>query len=152
MKIRSLFQRYPLATYFVLAFAISWGSTFIIVGLASLRGETFELSKVIQVGLLIMAGPLAAGILSTYLVDGKEGLRDLLSRMLKWRVAPRWYAAAILTFPVLIVGLLLFLSTFVGSEFTPNLLAIGVVMGLFAGFLEEIGWTGYAYPKMQKKH
>jgi len=152
MKIRSLFQRYPLATYFVLAFAISWGSTFLIIGPASMRGETFELSRVIQVGMLIMAGPLVAGILSTYLVDGKEGLQNLLSRMLKWRVAPRWYAAGILTFPVLIVALLLVLSNFASSEFTPNFLAIGVVMGLFAGFLEEIGWTGYAYPKMQKKH
>jgi len=152
MNIRAVFQRYPIATYFVLAFAISWGWTFIIIGPASLRGETFEFSTVIQVAMLILTGPLIAGILSTYLVDGKAGLQDLLSRMLKWRVEPRWYAAAILTFPVLIISLLLVLSTFVSSEFTPNLLAIGIMMGLFAGFLEEIGWTGYAYPKMQKKY
>jgi membrane protease YdiL (CAAX protease family) len=151
MNIRSVLQRYPIATYFVLAFAISWGWTFIIIGPASLRGETFELSTVIQVGLLILTGPMLAGILSTYIVDGKKGLQGLLSRMLKWRVGLRWYAAAILTFPVLIVALLLVLSTFASTEFTPSFTTIGIMMGLFAGFLEEIGWTGYAYPKMQKK-
>jgi membrane protease YdiL (CAAX protease family) len=152
MNIRAIFQRYPIATYFVLAFVISWGWTYLMVGPASLRGESFDMDKVIQAAMLILTGPLFAGILSTYLVDGGAGLRNLWARMTKWRVGIRWYAAAILTFPVLIVALLLVLSNFASTEFTPNILAIGVIMGLFAGFLEEVGWTGYAYPKMRDKH
>ena len=152
MSIRSLFKRYPIATYFVLAFAISWGFAFAMVGPASLRGETFDIDTAIQTAMLILLGPLVAGVVSTYLVDGRSGLKDLLARLLKWRVGLRWYAAAILIFPVLILGLLIVLSQFASAEFSPNFLAIGFVMGIFAGFMEEVGWTGYAYPKMRDKH
>ncbi len=152
MNIRSLFRRYPIATYFVLAFAISWGWTFLIIGPASLRGETFDISMVIRVAMLILTGPLIAGILSTYLVDGKDGLRDLWGRITRWRVGVRWYVAALFTFPILILALLWTLSTFASTVFTPSLTAVGVMMGLFAGFMEEVGWTGYAYPKLRSKH
>ena len=39
MKIRSLIQRFPIASYFVLAYLISWGGSFAIGGPKFLRGE-----------------------------------------------------------------------------------------------------------------
>jgi hypothetical protein len=42
------------------------------------------------------AGPSIAGILTTGLVSGRAGLRELLSRLLRRRVGARWYAAALL--------------------------------------------------------
>ncbi len=63
-----------------------------------------------------------------------------------------WYAAALLIFPVLILAVLLSLSIFLSSDFSPNFVSFGIIGGLFAGFLEETGWTGYAYPKMQSKY
>jgi membrane protease YdiL (CAAX protease family) len=100
---------------------------------------------------LMLAGPFIAGIVMTYLVDGRTGFRNLFSRMLLWRVGLRWYAAAILTFPILILGVLWGLSVLVSKDFAPGFIAFGIPAGLFAGFIEEIGWMGFAFPRMERK-
>jgi hypothetical protein len=41
-----------------------------------------------------LLGPMLAAILVTGIVQGRPGLRDLGSRMVRWRVPLRWYAAA----------------------------------------------------------
>lgn len=55
-------------------------------------------------------GPSVAGILLTGLVDGRTGLRELLSRLLRWRVGLRWYAVALLTSPLVSTAIILALS------------------------------------------
>jgi membrane protease YdiL (CAAX protease family) len=152
MRFKTLFQRYPVASYFILAYAISWGGSFLVGGPKFLSGETMTFAESMRMAILMLAGPCIAGILMTYLVDGINGLRGLLSRMLKWRVGLHWYAAALLIFPALILAVLLVLSTWVSPVFAPNFIAFGIMAGLIAGFVEEIGWTGFAYPKMQLKH
>ena len=151
MKMKSLFQRYPVACYFVLAYLISWGGSFAIGGPKFLRGDPLEFEDAMRMGPLVLAGPFIAGLVMTYLVDGKTGLRDLFSRMLKWRVNLRWYAAALLIFPVLILGVLWVLTALVDPDFAPTFIAFGILGGLLAGFIEETGWMGFAYPKMETK-
>jgi len=51
--------------------------------------------------------------------------------------------------PVLVLGVLLFLESRVSPVYAPNRFFLGVLFGIPAGFLEEIGWTGYAFPKMR---
>ena len=88
----------------------------------------------------------------TAVMDGKAGLRDLFARMGKWRVGARWYAALLIP-PVLILLVLYVLSSAVSPIFTPGgAWAFGIMAGLLAGFLEEIGWTGYAFPRMRLAH
>lgn len=151
MKMKSLIQRYPVASYFVLAYLISWGGSFAIGGPKFLRGETLGFEDAMLMGPLVLAGPFIAGLVMTYLVDGKTGLRALFSRMLKWRVGLRWYAAALLIFPVLILGVLWALTALVAPEFAPTFTAFGILAGLLAGFIEETGWMGFAYPRMETK-
>jgi membrane protease YdiL (CAAX protease family) len=151
LKIRSLIQRYPVASYFVLAYLISWGGSFTIGGPKFLRGDPLGLEDILLMGPLVLAGPFLAGIAMTYLVDGRTGFRDLFSRLLLWRVGMRWYAAALLIFPILILGVLWTLSVLVSTDFTPGFIAFGILAGLLAGFIEEIGWMGFAFPRMERK-
>src|SRR5450432_4113759 len=46
---------------------------------------------------------------------------------------------------------LLFLKNFISPAFTPNSFYFGFLFGIPAGFFEEIGCTGYAFPKMRLK-
>jgi membrane protease YdiL (CAAX protease family) len=97
----------------------------------------------------------------TGLIDGRAGLRELLSRLLRWRVGARWYAVALLTAPLYHAALALALSL-TSPEFLPGifttgdkagLLMLGIGSGLIGGgFLEELGWTGFAVPKLRRRH
>jgi membrane protease YdiL (CAAX protease family) len=152
MKIGSRIQRSPITSYFVLAFLISWGGSFAIGGPKFLRGDPLGLVDVLFMAPLVLAGPVIAGVVMTYLIDGKTGIRDLFSRMLLWRISPRWYAAALLIFPILILGVLWALTVLVSKDFTPGFIAFGILAGLLAGFIEEIGWMGFAFPRMERKY
>jgi membrane protease YdiL (CAAX protease family) len=95
----------------------------------------------------MLVGPSLSSILLTRLFDGPAGLRDLLSRMRRVLVPARWYAALLIP-PVFILGILLLLKTFVSPVYSPNHFWLGLAFGIPAGFFEEIGWTGFAFPKM----
>ena len=84
----------------------------------------------------MLVGPSVAGILLTGFVYGKAGLRQLLHRLLRWRVGARWYAVALLTVPLLVTAVLLALSLtspiFLPGTFTSDdkaaLLLVGMVL------------------------
>src|SRR5215203_3934243 len=155
--IKAFIKRHPLLTYFALAFAVSWGGILIVVGPGGIPGNSEQFEMLFPFGYLAMlAGPSVAGILLTGLVHGKAGLREFLSRLLKWRVAARWYAVALLTAPLAFTAVCLMLSL-TSSGFLPGILTsddkesfllMGIFAGLMAGIFEELGWTGFATPTL----
>ncbi len=152
MNKKTFIQRHSVFVYFFLTFLISWGGSFLGVGPKFLRGETIDpwSPDIGVMGFAMLVGPFTSGVLMTYLTDGKEGLSDLFSRMKKWRVGGRWYAT-LLIFPILVLSVSLVLSVLVSTELFPIFFGIGLVLGLFAGFFEETGWMGFAFPKMSRK-
>jgi membrane protease YdiL (CAAX protease family) len=96
----------------------------------------------------------------TALVAGRAGLRDLVSRLLTWRTGAGWYAVALLTAPLLQLGVLLALSLFspgflpaiVTASDKTSLLIMGVAVGLVGGLAEELGWTGFAIPRLRRQY
>lgn len=160
--IKAFIKRRPLLTYFALTFAISWGGILLVIGDPGALPATPEQLETLLpfVVLAILAGPSVAGILLTGLVDGMAGLRELLSRLVKWRVGVRWYAVALLTAPLLMTAILLVLSLFFPG-FLPGifvaddkaaLLLFGLTVALGAGIFEEIGWTGFAIPRLRQRY
>jgi uncharacterized protein len=146
---QTLVARHPVATYFVLTFTVSWLGALAVAGPHLLRGEPVPKFAGLMMFPAMLLGPSVVGIVLTRIVDGPSGLRDLFSRMRRVRFPARWYAALLIP-PVMVLTVLIGMKTFVSPAFTPNRFFIGATFGLAAGFFEEIGWMGFAFPKMRR--
>lgn len=138
--------------FFFLAFVISWGSVFVLTGA---DGFPIKEEQATVMGIAVLLGPSLAALILTSL-SGYSGFKNLFSRLLKWQIGIRWYAAAFLIAPFSTVLTLGIISQFSGG-FEPNILItpdkIGlafsaILAGLIVGIFEEIGWTGFATPGM----
>lgn len=138
--VKAFIQRHAVSTYFALTFAISWGSILGVVGPHGFPDTPEQLKTLMPITVAVMiVGPSFAGLLLAGLVYGRAGLRDLLSRLLKWRVSARRYSAAILIAPVLKTAILLAFSLF-SPKFLPRIVVsddkVGLLLsGLFTAFL-----------------
>lgn len=143
------FRRHPIITYFTLTFAISWLGALAVAAPHLVRHEPLPRMTGILMFPVMLVGPSLSGLLLTRIFDGSQGLRDLLSRMVRMRVGKCWYAALLIP-PILVGAVLLCLKTLASPVFTPGHFWMGAFFGLPAGFFEEIGWTGFALPKMTR--
>jgi membrane protease YdiL (CAAX protease family) len=161
-SIKNFIKRHPVLTYFVLTFAISWGGVYILGAPYGMPPTSEQFAKAWPIVLIpYFLGPSMTSILLTGLVYGKTGFRGLLSRLLKWRVSARWYVIALLSAPLLILPILLSLSL-ISAKFLPDifttadkfsLLLLGISVGLFeGGLMEELGWTGFAVPRLRFRY
>ena len=160
--IASYVRRHPMAAYFGLTFVISWGGTLLAIGSGGgMRGTTPTSDPRFAYAVLAMlAGPSVTGIALTAMASGRTGLGDYVERLLRWRVAARWYLAGLLTAPALMTATLLLLSVgssaylpgVVTSDHKTSLLFVSLAVGLSAGFFEELGWTGFAIPAVRRHH
>jgi membrane protease YdiL (CAAX protease family) len=147
----TLLVRHPVATYFALTFTISWVGALLVAAPHLMRGEPLPKMTGILMFPAMLLGPSITGIVLTRIVDGKDGVRNLFSRMFHGRFPTHWYAALLIP-PILVLTVLLILKTFVSSSYAPNLFLMGLLFGVPAGYLEEIGWMGYAFPKMRSQN
>jgi membrane protease YdiL (CAAX protease family) len=154
-------QGHPVLAYYVLTFAISWGGMLLVGGPGLLAGTDWQTDPLFPVAILLMlVGPPVAGVLLTAVVAGKAGLRDLLARLLRWQVGARWYAVALLTAPLVATAAFPaiwplapdYLPTIVTADDKGSVLLAGLTVGLIGGLVEELGWTGFAIPRLLQRH
>ena len=148
LKRENFVARHPAGAYFALTFAVSWLGALAVAAPHLLRGEPIPKFAGLMMFPAMLLGPSVVGILLTRIVDGRAGLQNLFSRMRRVRTPARWYAVLLLP-PVLVLTVLFCMKIFVSSVFAPNRFFVGISFGLIAGFFEEIGWMGYAFPKMR---
>ena len=144
----ALIKRHPLATFFILAYALSWWAWILYAfGLFPNPIASF--------------GPFLAAIVVLALTEGKAGLLGLFRRMVRWRVSPGWYVVALLL-PAVLAAAATVLNVMLGAE-RPSAAELNGWTGLFATFAivllipgfggawEEPGWRGYALPRLQSR-
>ena len=78
----SLIRRYPLITFFVLSYALSWWPW--ILYALDLLPPTYRRLRAFPRSDIVLA-----------ITRGKSGVVGLLRRMVRWRVGLQWYAAAL---------------------------------------------------------
>jgi membrane protease YdiL (CAAX protease family) len=156
-------KRHPVVAFYILAFAISWGGILSVIGgPGNVPGTPEQVGNLfLPVMLAWFAGPSVASIVLTGLVYGRAGYRDLLARLLRWRVSLRWYAVSLLAAPIVSVALALALTPRF-PELLPNIMAtndrvavvmMGIAYGIIGGgFLEELGWTGFTAPRLLPRY
>ena len=160
--VATFIERRPVLGYYALTFAISWGGVLLLVGgPAGIPGTPEHIERLIWLVVLTLElGPPVAGLVLTGLVSGRAGYAALLSRLLRWRVGARWYAVALLTAPLLGTAVVLALSR-TSPAYLPGILTTSdkaslllpaIAAGLLGGLGEELGWTGFATPRLRLRH
>jgi membrane protease YdiL (CAAX protease family) len=142
-------KRHEVVGYFALTYVISWSGALLVVLPHLMRQEGVPKLAGILMFPAMLVGPSVAALALTTLLDGRAGLSALFARMRKTSFGPSWYAV-LLVAPALVFTVLLCLKTFVSPTYAPNHFLPGLGFGLLAGFFEEIGWMGYAFPKLRQ--
>jgi len=134
----SLVKRHPIITFFVLSYAIAWGF--------------------LPFGSFGAFAPLIAALIVIPISQGWSGLRELGSRMIRWRVRWYWYAAAI-GLPLAVHLSTVGLNVAAGMGIPPQgftsltgfllIFAVRLVNPLDGPLGEDPGWRGFALPGLQ---
>ncbi len=145
-------KRHPVIAFFVLTFAITWLS-------AIPRILHWRWGWIAGLGGFV---PALAALILTGVNDGRPGIEKLIAQLFRWRVGVQWYLVAVLG-PVALVTMAVLLSKLLSgsaqsldvSRLIARLPAQGlmlVVIGLYELAVvwgEELGWRGYAQPRLQ---
>lgn len=160
MKFSNLIINFPVISYFVLTFAVSWSGIIVISFFTGMPapGKVFE--SIAPVAMLpLVLGPAIVALLFTGIIYGKKGIKILWLRIIKFKISIKFYLFALLLFPILASVALFILSSF-SSDFLPKiitaenkseLIITGLSIGIILTLFEEIGWQGFALPELRKK-
>jgi uncharacterized protein len=141
-----LIRRHPLTAFFTLAYAISW--LFWLPNVTAFFGWTAPISPYIP--LFGAFGPTMAAVIVSSVTEGSVGRSRLVSGLTRWRVGWWWLAAVGPLGLMLIAALGVRLS---GSPFPMlGVTTFALVQSVMHGFGEEIGWRGFALPRLQGRY
>ncbi|MFD1812975.1 CPBP family intramembrane glutamic endopeptidase [Rhodococcus gannanensis] len=161
-RLAGIVARHPLVSFFVIAYGLSWlvWSQFVL----SQDGSgwfgfhaTWPFMATIGIGTF---GPAVAAVIVIGVTEGEGALIAFLKRIVMWRVGFRWWAFALLGFPVTAtIGCLLMpgVASSITTEgldrsltdYLPFLLYPTLLVGGPLG--EELGWRGFALPRLQQR-
>jgi uncharacterized protein len=153
----SLNNTKKLIAYFILAYVISWS---IGIPLALSQQGVIRPIFPLWAHYFVAYGPTLSALIVTGVSEGQNGIRELGRRVFMWKVRPVWWLVALSPLTIgFLVGLMLnfamdskvTLSTLGEVNFLPPIGIWALDLWVFTfGFGEEIGWRGYALPRLQK--
>lgn len=158
--VKQWIQKHAVLAYIMLTVILTWGGMALAV-----YPDGFPLTdeKMAAAGPLVymamLVGPTGAALILTPLTEGRGGFRKLFSPLFRRKVNIHWYLIAVITAPMLVTIILSVLSLF-SPDFRPmlftadnkaGLIFSSIVAGLAVGFFEELGWTGFAVPRLMQR-
>jgi membrane protease YdiL (CAAX protease family) len=153
MNKTTFIQRHPLLTFYVLAFAISW------LGWMPQTLHSYGLFPFDHpiLNLLGGAGPTLAAVAVLWATGNRDGIRRLFSSLLRWRFALIWYVFVFLFWFVVATAAITIGILF--GQPLPTLKLISwfalpsvFLMMLISNVWAEVGWRGFALPRLQEHH
>lgn len=106
------------------------------------------------VPLVMILVPALMAILLTSIGEGRKGVIALLQKLVHWRLPVKWFAISLgMAFGLrLAISLLAFLLGWIPAiqinGWLPQQFIIIFVFSLLGAVMEELGWRGYALPKL----
>lgn len=103
-----------------------------------------------------LLGPAIAAFVVTAVWDGRPGVRDLVTRVLRWRVRWQWWAVLAIT--LLVLALPLATASAIPADYLEfsGAAPLGLLTILFVlvvnGFGEETGWRGLLADQLLARH
>jgi membrane protease YdiL (CAAX protease family) len=146
--------------FMVLALTITWaaGSLVLLSNQAAvLGGEQHHPGLALPIGLaftLVLVGdigPALAALVTVAMLDGRRGMQGLLGQVARWRIDWYWYAGALIgptAISLAAIGAFVAFGGRMDSSWIflqPGRIALTAV----GGWGEELGWRGFAQPRLQ---
>jgi uncharacterized protein len=153
MRIKRWATAHPIACYLALTLMWSWGIWSLLWGVIDPGGMTDSPPPAaLVIAVAGGLGPSLAGVALTAYLDGRRGLGGLGARLRDWRAG--WWWLALLLIPLTTAAqpaLRLGLGYPVDPAAMGALLVPGLILGLSAGLMEELGWRGFLLPHMLRR-
>jgi uncharacterized protein len=154
-------KQHSVIAYFILAYGLSWA---IEIPLAASAQGWLAAPVPPALHYLASFGPMLSALIIVVITEGGSGVRQLLGGLLKWRVGRGWFLFAVFA-PIGLFAIAVVVS-YVTTGNWPDLALLGEVdylpyLGPAGAFMlwlltfglgEEVGWRGFALPRLQAGH
>jgi uncharacterized protein len=154
MKRMRRIKQHPVLSFcaFVVLWSFVWWALLLtVVPIGTLFAMPIHPAAIVLM-IIGLAGPILVGLTLTRVVDGRGSVIALLARLKQWRVG-RWWLTLLIP-PLITIALYVLYAYIVGgvsAATIPLLIGPAIGIGLFSGFFEETGWSGFLLPKLQRR-
>ena len=154
-------KRYSLPVFFVLTFILTW-ALWLPAALTKLNGGESALGPD-GIGQFARWSSGLVAIVLAGLLAGRQGIGDLFRPLKIWRVNIGWYLFALL-FQLVLFILSKWIDTRLGNAYevvsplesvpypVAFVIPIVIISAIPGAFMEELGWRGFALPRLQTKN
>jgi membrane protease YdiL (CAAX protease family) len=145
----TFFERYSLILFFALTILLSFAITPLLSYAITLQILPPDVEN-----LFVVLIPTLVAIFLTAMSGGRKSISALLKQLVQWRVGFKWYAVALivalavrLSMSLLSLALGWIQAVQIRAQTPVQLVALFVIFYIAAA-LEELGWRGFALPKL----
>lgn len=138
--------------------AITFGFSWLLFLPNVLATEALVTVPLLLTRILAGFGPVLAALVTIWLSDGTDAVKDFMRQIVSFKVKAKWITAAVIM-PVIIaaipIGILIYRHSISLSVITmygwlmliPNFI---LTLLLFGSVADELGWRGFLLPRLQK--